>query len=79
MKSFRRAAEQQGQSLSGWLREGSVERLDDNGAPRKFTTQAELKKFFAECHRREKGREPDWEDHLKVKVDTSRARGQSGT
>lgn len=77
-EAFRREAERQGQSLSGWLRESGVERLDESGDRRKITTQAGLQKFFAECDRREKGREPDWEGHLRV-MDSSRGRGRSGT
>lgn len=77
-EAFRREAERQGQSLSGWLRESGVERLDESGDRRKITTPAQLRKFFAACDRREQEREPDWKEHLSV-IDASRGRGRSGT
>ena len=76
-EAFRREAELRGQSLSGWLRESGIERLEEE-REKKISTTAELKRFFADCRRREKEREPDWKDHLRV-IESSRRRGQSGT
>jgi hypothetical protein len=78
-EAFRREADRQGQSLSGWLRESGVERLDEKkGEKKKLSTVADLKRFFTECSRREKDREPDWDDHLKV-MESSRRSGRSDT
>jgi hypothetical protein len=76
-EAFRREAELRGQSLSGWLRESGIERLEED-AEKRMSTAAELKKFFAECGHREKEREPDWSDHQRV-METSRGRGRSNT
>jgi hypothetical protein len=43
-----------------------------------LTSPADLRKFFKACDLREKGREPDWEEHLKA-MEESRATGRSGT
>jgi len=76
-EAFRREAELRGQSLSGWLRESGIERLEEE-REKSISSAAELKRFFAECRRREKDREPDWKDHLRV-MESSRGRGQSNT
>jgi len=79
-EAFRAEAEREGQSLSGWLRERGLEGLEARSSRKEISSVAELKKFFAACDRREKGRgaEPDWEEHLRV-IDASRASGRSGT
>jgi hypothetical protein len=79
-EAFRVEAEREGQSLSGWLRERGLEGLDARSSRKKIGSVAELKKFFAACDRREKGRgeEPDWKEHLRV-IDASRAAGQADT
>ena len=77
-EAFRREAERQGQSLSGWLRERGVETLEERRAEKQIATAADLRKFFTECRRRENEREPDWKKHLRV-IEESRARGKSDT
>jgi hypothetical protein len=75
--AFRHEAERRGQSLSGWLRESGIERLEEESEKR-ISTAADLKRFFAECRRQEKEREPDWKDHLRT-IELSRNRGRSDT
>ena len=77
-EAFRQVAEQEGKSLSGWLRESALDRLEATKAAAKMTSAADLRKFFKACDLREKGREPDWEEHLKV-IEESRKTGRSGT
>lgn len=63
-EALRRQAEREGQSLSGWIREAAVGKLES--LDRALASGDELKEFFAERQDRERGREPDWEDHLEV-------------
>ncbi len=77
-EAFREVAEQEGKSLSGWLRESALERLEARKAASKITSVADLRKFFKACDLREKGREQDWQEHLRVMED-SRKHGQSPT
>lgn len=77
---LRRAAEREGISLSGWLRRAGLEKADASSTDQRIRTAAELERFFRSCDRRnrEKGREPDWDEHLAV-IDRSRGGGQSQT
>jgi CRISPR/Cas system CSM-associated protein Csm2 small subunit len=77
-EAFRQEAEREGKSLSGWLRESALDRLEATKAAAKMTSAAELRKFFKACDHREQGREPDWEEHLKA-MEESRATGRSRT
>jgi CRISPR/Cas system CSM-associated protein Csm2 small subunit len=77
-EAFRQVAEQEGKSLSGWLRESALDRLEATKASAKMTSAADLRKFFKACDRRENGREPDWEEHLKT-IEESRKTGRSPT
>ena len=76
-EEFRRQAEREGLSLSAWLRRAAQERLRSR-ARRRLSTLRELREFFREVDAREKGREPDWDEHLAVMA-RSRASGGSGT
>ena len=77
-EAFRQVAEQEGKSLSGWLRDSALDRLEATKAAGRMTSAADLRRFFKACDLREKGREPDWEEHLKV-IEESRKTGRSGT
>lgn len=71
---MKRLARKEGVSLSAWLRAAGrmrVEALQESG---RFQSLAELEEFFAACDKRESGREPDWEEQVRV-IDRSRARG----
>jgi hypothetical protein len=77
-EAFRQVAEQEGKSLSGWLRESALQRLEARKAESGIASAAGLKRFFKACRLREKEREPDWEPHLRM-MEESRQRGRSGT
>lgn len=77
LEAFRRRAEAEGLSLSAWLRQAGRERLAAR-PERKFSDVRQLRAFYARCDAREKGREPDWPDHLEV-IGRSRRGGASGT
>jgi len=47
-------------------------------APVRITSATDLRRFFKACDLREKGREPDWQEHLKV-MERSRKTGLSRT
>ncbi|MEX0879705.1 MAG: antitoxin [Thermoanaerobaculia bacterium] len=74
---FRRQAEIEGKSLSCWLREAGRERLDTRRV-RRIASVADLDAFFGKCDGRERGREPDWEEHRTV-IERSRRSGESPT
>lgn len=63
---YRRQAEREGKSLSGWLREAARAKLAEASQDRDIETLDELREFFAECDRREQGREPDWPEHRRM-------------
>jgi hypothetical protein len=74
---FRQQAEREGLSLSAWLRQAGQERLRSRRG-RRLSTLRDLRDFFRVVDAREKGREPDWNEHLAV-IERSRASGTSGT
>ena len=63
---FRRLAEREGKSLSEWLRDAARDKLAEAQKRRGLETPEALHEFFADCDRREQGREPDWEAHREV-------------
>lgn len=73
--AFRQVAAQEGKSLSGWLRESALARLEATKAAARITSTAGLSRFFKACNLREKGHEPDWQEHLKV-MEESRETGR---
>ncbi len=68
---FQYRANREGLSLSSWLRKAGQEMLRRQ-AP--VTTEEELARFFAACDAREKGIEPDWNEHLAT-IERSRRSG----
>ena len=75
---FRQQARADGLSLSGWLKQAGYERLSMARARRGFKTAEDLDAFFTRCDQRERGREPDWEQHLEV-INRSKDAGLYGT
>ena len=72
---FKYQARREGLSLSEWLRVAAHERLDRKQKRERFKSEEEMRAFFEECHERAgPGREPDWEEHLRV-INESRSRG----
>jgi hypothetical protein len=76
-ESFRRRARAEGLSLSAWLRQAGRERLNARPGASHDGRRA-LRALFASCDAREKGKEPDWREHLQV-IETSRKRGATKT
>lgn len=62
---FRSCARKEGMSLSSWLRKLATERAKAVRSP-SLETAEDLMRFWEDCDRREKGREPEWEQHLEV-------------
>ena len=75
---FRRLAERAGKTLSEWLRDIARAHADTESARWTLDTRDRLDDFFSDCDAREKGREPDWEDHLRV-IRSSRRKGAADT
>lgn len=59
---YRRSAEREGRTLSEWLREAARERLRVREQDRHLDSLDALRDFFAECDRREREPEPDWDE-----------------
>ena len=74
---FRRAAAREGLSLSDWLRRAARERLQAAGQA-KLRSVDELRAFFEVCRQRERGDEPEWQEHRTV-IEESRASGRPTT
>lgn len=72
---FVQEAQRAGMSLSAWIRDAGKERLKNRPARLKLETPDDLRVFFASCDSRQEGREPDWEEHLRV-IERSK-RGQA--
>ncbi len=76
-EAFRRAAASEGLSLSDWLRRAARDRLAAS-RPAKLSSSDDLLAFFDACDAREKGDEPDWDQHRKV-IEESRSTGLTST
>ena len=63
---YRRHASRAGLTLSEWLREAAREKAEAAESRRGLDTVEELREFFEECDARERGHEPDWEEHRRV-------------
>ena len=72
-------ARREGMSLSAWLRDAARDRLKKHQNEGKFESPEEMRAFWEKCDSKAgSGREPDWEEHLKV-INESRARGLTNT
>jgi hypothetical protein len=75
-EAFRRQAAAQNMSLSNWLREAGLRRLEAE-QDRPIRTAEELRGFFASLPE-DPGVEPDWDERLRVMAE-SRRHGLSAT
>ncbi len=76
---FLHQARQEGLSFSAWLRAAAHERLERKQQTKRFESEAEIEAFWRECDKQAgPGREPDWEEHLKV-INASRSSGATDT
>ena len=63
---FRVQAQKESKSLSSWLKDAGRRALDENKRLDSLKDPTSLKTFFKECEKREKGREPDWEEQKQL-------------
>ena len=70
---FKSQAMKESKSLSAWLRDAGRKMIELNGRQQRLTHPDDLEKFFRKCNQREKGAEPDWEDHKRLILDSYRA------
>ncbi len=76
---FVHQARKEGMSFSAWLRAAAHERLERKQQTKRFESEAEIEAFWRECDKQAgPGREPDWEEHLKV-INASRSSGATDT
>ena len=76
---FDHQARCEGMTLSAWLRSAAHQRLEEKQRSHGFESPSDLEEFFRACDELEgPGREPDWEEHLRV-MEESRRRGASST
>ena len=73
---FRSQALKESKSLSAWLRDAGKKMLEMNGRAQPLADPASLKSFFKRCQEREKGQEPEWEDHKRVILEGYRRGGR---
>ena len=71
---FHQHAILEGQSLSAWLRTAGLKRLESTAGTR-METGEQLQEFFRRCDERERGLEPDWNEHLEVAGSSRRSGG----
>jgi len=63
---FKSQAMKESKSLSAWLRDAGKKMIDLEQQQQSLTDPDSLEKFFLKCNEREKGVEPDWEDHKRL-------------
>lgn len=73
---FHEHAVRDGESLSSWLKNAGLQRLE-SAADTRIETREQLEEFFRQCDEREAGGEPDWQEHLDV-AGRSRRAGETG-
>ena len=69
---FRSQAMKESKSLSAWLRDAGKQMLETDQQRQPLTDPTALKRFFQKCSEREKGTEPDWEEHKRLLLDGMR-------
>lgn len=60
---FKNQARKESKSLSAWLREAGNKIIEIDKQKNHLKTREGLRKFFQNCNKREKGKEPDWREH----------------
>lgn len=69
---FKAQAMKESKSLSAWLRTAGKKMLEMNRQQQPLSDPQSLKTFFKRCNAREKGVEPDWEEHKRLILDSSK-------
>ena len=70
---FKSQAKKVSKSLSAWLRDAGKTMIELDHRKEKLLDPQSLEKFFQDCMQREKGVEPDWEEHKKLIIEGYRA------
>lgn len=70
---FKSQAMKESKSLSAWLRDAGKKMIALNRQQQRLTDPDALKHFFRKCDEKEKGAEPDWEDHKRLILDSYQA------
>lgn len=73
LSAIKERARRDGLSVSAWMRAAARLHLEDTER-RRFRTTAELSAFFRDCDGRERGKEPDWEEHVATMERSRRSR-----
>lgn len=63
---FKARAQKESKSLSSWLRDAGRRVLNENKSRGALKDPTSLKIFFRECEKREKGKEPDWDEQKQL-------------
>ena len=63
---FKSQAMKESKSLSAWLRDAGHKMIEIKKQQQHLRDANSLKRFFEICDEREKGVEPDWEDHKRL-------------
>ncbi len=69
---FRSQAARESKSLSAWLRDAGKKMLDERRKRSPLSDSESLMKFFNSCNEREKGIEPEWQEHKRLILEGSR-------
>ena len=70
---FKSQAQKESKSLSAWLRDAGRKMLETNRQWQSLMDPKSLRRFFDSCNEREEGREPEWEEHKRVILESIRA------
>lgn len=60
---FRAQAQREAKTLSSWIRDSARAALQRSVEGEDLHTAEHLRAFFDHCDKRERGTEPDWEQH----------------
>lgn len=73
---FKSQAMKESKSLSAWLRDAGRKMLEVNQGTISLRDSDALRRFFQMCHDRERGREPEWEEHKRLILEDYRGGGR---
>ena len=73
---FKAQAQKESKSLSSWLRDAGRKVLSETKRRDSLKDLTSLKAFFKRCEKREKGKEPDWEEQKQLILEGYRAGGR---
>ena len=73
---FKSEARKESKSLSSWLRDAGRMAVEAKRQKRDLATITALRKFFQDCNKKERGSEPDWEEHKRLILEGFRSGAQ---